>query len=392
MPPIEALQQAADLINKGSKVAILAGQGCLGAKQELLALAERAAAPIIKSLLGKAAVPDRSALTTGGIGLLGTSASQDAMDECDTLIILGCGMPYLEFYPKPGKARCVQIDIDASRIGLRYPVDVGLTGDCRSVITALLPLLQTKQDRAFLEKSQERMTAWRKLMEERGTRTDMPMKPQVVTHNLNLLLNDDAIVITDSGTITTWTARHVDMRGDMQFAVSGTLASMANGLPYAIGAACAFPERQIVCVIGDGGLSMLMAELVTLKKYAMNVTVVVIKNNVLGQIKWEQMVMEGNPEFGVELEPIDFAGVARACGIAAFSLVAPGEAENVLREALNVNGPALVEAVIDPNEPPLPGHIKTEQALKFAESLMRGEKDAGKIIKNVLKNQVREVL
>ena len=391
-PLQEDFREAADIINKGKKVAILAGRGCLGAQQEITDLAERVAGPIIKPLLGKAVVPDNSPYTTGGIGLLGTAPSQDAMEECDTLIIAGSSFPYQEFLPKPGQAKCVQIDVDPARIGLRYPADVGLAADCRSALTELLPMIERKSDRSFLEKAQSRMESWNKLMVERGTRTDFPMKPQVVTHNLNKLLADDAIVSSDSGTIATWSARYIEIRGTMQFSLSGLLATMANGLPYSIGAAVAYPGRQVVCIVGDGGLSMLMAELATLAKYKLNVKVVVIKNNVLGQIKWEQMVMDANPEFGVDLEPIDFVGIAKSCGIGGFKLDRAENAEAVLKEALSYPGPALVEAVVDPNEPAMPGKVTTEQAIHFAEALVRGDKNAGAIIKTVLKDQVREVI
>src|SRR6185437_14089577 len=202
---------------------------CLHAREEVLELAKTVAGPVIKPLLGKAVVPDKSPYTTGGIGLLGTAPSQDALQECDTLIIAGSSFPYLEFYPKPGKAKTIQIDIAPTRIGLRHPVDVPLIGSCRTVLRALLPLVKKKSDQSFLNKSQKRMESWNKLMEERGTRTDMPMKPQVVTYELNKLLNDDAIVSSDSGTIATWTARYIEMRGTMQFSLSGSLATMANG-------------------------------------------------------------------------------------------------------------------------------------------------------------------
>jgi pyruvate dehydrogenase (quinone) len=391
-PTTEALQNAAQLINDGSKVAILAGRGALNAGQEVLQLAETVGGPVIKPLLGKAVLPDRSPYTTGGIGLLGTAPSQEAMEECDTLIMIGTSFPYMDFYPKPGKARCVQIDLDPARIGLRHPVEVGLAGDAKAILKALLPLLKAKEDRKFLEKAQSRMKDWNQVLEKRGTRMDMPMKPQVVTHTLNRLLDDDAIVSSDSGTIATWAARYMEMRGDMKFSLSGSLATMANGLPYSIGAAIAFPGRQVVCVVGDGGLTMLMGELATLKKYKLPVKVIIIKNNVLGQIKWEQMVLDANPEFGVELEPIDFAKVAEACGVAGFTLENPGDAERILTEALRHDGPAVVQAVVDANEPPLPGKIKTEQALHFAEALVRGEKDRMKIIKTVLEDEVREVI
>ncbi|MGI9071092.1 MAG: thiamine pyrophosphate-dependent enzyme [Bryobacteraceae bacterium] len=392
VPPRESLEAAAKLINKGSKVAIMAGRGCLNAREEVLELAKTVAGPIIKPLLGKAVVPDRSPYTTGGIGLLGTAPSQDALQECDTLIIAGSSFPYIEFYPKPGKVKTVQIDIAATRIGLRCPVDVGLIGDCRTVLRALLPLLKRKSDDSFLKKSQKRMTSWNKLIEERGTRTDMPMKPQVVTHQLNKLLDSNAIVSSDSGTIATWSARYIDMRDDMQFSLSGSLATMANGLPYSIGAAVAYPDRQVVCVVGDGGLTMLMGEVATLVKYNLNVKVIVIKNNVLGMIKWEQMVLEGNPQFGVQLQPIDFAGFAMNCGAAGFTIERPEEAESVLRQALAHPGPAVIQAVVDPNEAPMPGQINTEQALKFSEALVKGQKEGWKIIKTVMEDKVREVV
>lgn len=392
LPPKDQLQEAAEIINRGKRVVIMAGRGCLGARAEVLELSEKAAAPIVKPLLGKAVVPDRDPHTTGGLGLLGTAPSQDAMEECDTLVILGSSFPYMEFLPKPEQAKCVQVDVDPARIGLRHPADVGIASDCKTALIALLPLIEHKKHRDFLTKSQRRMESWLKLMDERGTRTDSPMKPQVVTYHLNKLLANDAIVTSDSGTIATWTARYIDIRGDMQFSLSGLLATMANGLPYCIGAAVAYPGRQVVCVVGDGGLSMLMAELATLAKYKLNVKVIVVKNNVLGEIKWEQMVMGGRPEFGVDLEPIDFAGVARSCGIGGFTLDKAENAEAVLREAFNYPGPALVEAVVDPNEPPLPGKIKTEQAIHFAEALARGDKNAGKIIETVFKDKVREVV
>ncbi len=392
IPQQQLLQAAADIINQGSKVVVLAGQGCLGARDEVLEFAHRVSGIIVKPLLGKAVVPDSNPYTTGGIGLLGTAPSQDAMEECDTLVMAGTSFPYLDFYPKPGKVKCIQIDIDPARLGLRYTVDVGLVGDCKGVLQALLPLIQQKEDHSFLEKSQRRMNSWNELMKERGTRTDTPMKPQVVTYQLNKLLADDAIVTADSGTIATWAARYIEIRGDMKFSLSGTLATMANGLPYSVGAAVAYPGRQVVCIVGDGGLSMLLAELATLAKYNLNVKVIVIKNDVLGMIKWEQMVLEGNPQFGVQLQPINFSCIARDCGIAGFRLEDPNQAEAVLREAMQTPGPALVEAVVDPNEPPLPGRVNTEQALHFAEALARGQKDAMKIIASVLEDKVREVI
>ncbi len=392
LPSPALLQQAADLINRGDRVTILAGRGALHARAEVLELADKVAGPIVKPLLGKAVVPDDSLFTTGGIGLLGTAPSEDAMNECDTLVIVGSSFPYIEFYPKPGHAKVIQIEMNPARVGLRTPVDVGLVGDSRDVLRALMPYVNRKQDRKFLEKAQERMKDWNNLMHERGTRMDKPMKPQTVAYALNKVLEDNAIVSADSGTIATWAARYIQIRGDMQFSLSGNLATMANGLPYSIGAAVAYPGRQVIAFVGDGGLTMLMGELATLAKYNLPVKVIVIKNNVLGQIKWEQIVFNSNPQYGVELQPIDFAVVAQACGIAGYTLEEAGQAESVLREALAHPGPALVQAVVDPNEPPMPGNITAEQAKNFAKAIVKGQREGGKIIKDILEDKVREVI
>ncbi len=216
---------------------------------------------------------------------------------------------------------------------------MGLVGDCRSVIHALLPLIEYKKKRSFIELSRDRMNDWRDLMKERGTRHDMPMKPQVVTYALNRLLDDDAIVSADSGTIATWAARYIDIRRDMMFSLSGSLATMANGLPYSIGAAVAYPKRQVVCIVGDGGFTMLMGELATLVKHDLRVKVIIIKNNVLGMIKWEQMVLEGNPEYGVELQPIDFEAYAKACGAGGFTIEDPERRDRDFGAGAGPSGP-----------------------------------------------------
>ena len=392
LPPHAALRKAAGILNGGSRVAILAGRGCLPARKEILAMAEKLAAPIVKPLLGKAVVPDDSPYTTGGIGLLGTAPSQEVLEECDTLLIAGSSFPYLEFYPKPDQARAVQIDLDPSRIGLRYPVEVGLAGHCWDVLRALLPLIEQKADRTFLSTAQERMRKWNELMVVRGTREDLPLKPQVVAHALNEFLTDDAVICTDTGTVTTWAARHIMMRGNMEFSASGTLATMANALAYSIGAAVAFPGRQVVCFAGDGGFTMLMGELATIAKYRLPVKVIVIKNNVLGMIKWEQLAFEGNPQYGVQLHPIDFVAVAQACGVAGYTVDDPHLVKAVLSEAFLHAGPALVEAVVDPNEPPLPGKITTDQAWQFVKALAKGQKDRWDIVKTVVENKIREVV
>jgi pyruvate dehydrogenase (quinone)/pyruvate oxidase len=392
LPDEDDLKEAAQVLNEGKKVVILVGQGALGATDELEEVAEILAAPIVKALLGKAAVPDDSPYTTGSLGLLGTKPSQDAMEECDTLFMIGTSFPYIEFLPKPGQARGVQIDLNPTRIGLRYPVEVGLAGDSRLTLQKLLPLLHRNENRSSLAKAQESMREWWKLMEERGTRPDKPMNPQVVAWQLGNRLAPDAIVSADSGTAATWFARQIPARRGQKFSLSGNLATMANGLPYTIAAQVAYPGRQCVAFVGDGGFSMLMAEFATAVKYELPIKVVIIKNNTLGQIKWEQMVFLGNPEYGCDLHPIDFAAFARACGGTGYTVEDPADCGWVLDEALATPGPVIVEAVVDPLVPPMPAKITLEQATKFAESLARGEPNRSKIAWTVLADKVRELV
>ena len=392
LPAEDQLASAAEVLNAGKKVAILAGRGALRATDELEQAADRLAAPIVKALLGKAAVPDDSPYTTGSIGLLGTKPSQEALEECDTLLMVGTSFPYIEFLPKPGQARGVQIELDPMRIGLRYPVEVGLVGDSARTLQALLPLLTRKAERSFLETAQQRMKGWRELMDERAARTDSPMKPQVLAHELGRRLDAGAIVSCDSGTIATWWARHIPARRGQMHSLSGNLATMAAGLPYAIAAQVAYPDRQVVAFVGDGGFSMLMAEIATCVKYELPVKIVIVKNDTLGQIKWEQIVFLGNPEYGCELQPIDFALFARACGATGFTIDNPADCGRMIEEALATPGPVVVQGVVDPFEPPLPAKVTLDQAAKFAKSLLRGEPNSQKIALTVLGERIRELV
>ena len=392
LPAENDIVRAATVLNAGKKIAILCGQGALHATDELEEVAERLGAPIIKALLGKAAVPDMSPYTTGGIGLLGTKPSQEALEECDTLLMVGTSFPYIEFLPKPGAARGVQIDLDPARIGLRYPVEVGLIGDSRRGLRALLPHLQRNENRSFLDHAQAGTKEWWKLMEERGSSQDRPMKPQVVAWELGKRLSDTAIVSSDSGTIATWFARQIPAKRGQMYSLSGNLATMANGLPYAIAAQIAYPERQCIAFVGDGGFSMLMAEFATAVKYQLPIKVIIIKNNTLGMIKWEQMVFLGNPEFGCELQPIDFVAFAKACGGTGMAIEDPVHCGRILDRALATPGPVIVEAIVDPFTPPMPAKITLDQAKKFAESLARGEPNRSKIAWTVLSDKVRELI
>jgi pyruvate dehydrogenase (quinone) len=392
LPAPEDLEKGAAILNAGQKVVILAGQGALHAGPELEQTAELLGAPIVKALLGKAAVPDDSPYTTGCIGLLGTAPSEDAMSHCDTLLMVGTSFPYIEYFPKPGKARAVQIDLDPVRIGLRYPVEVGLIGDSRNTLRALLPLLRRNENREFLQSAQSGMKNWNELMASRAADMSMPMKPQVIAHELGERLPANAIVTSDSGTITFYWARHIPAKRGQMHSCSGNLASMACALPYAISAQIAWPDRPVFAFIGDGGLTMLMGELATCVKYNLPVRIVVVKNNSLAQIKWEQMVFLGNPEYACDLQPVDFAAVARGFGMASFTIDDPNRCGATLDQALAVNGPVLIEAVVDPNTPPMPAKVKPEQALHLVEALARGTRDASVILKEIAGQRIREIV
>ncbi len=389
-PTEEALKQAADILNAGKKIAILAGHGALHAGPELVQVAELLGAPIVKSLLGKSVVEDDNPYTTGGLGLLGTGPSQDVMEQCDTLFLIGTSFPYARYLPKPGQARGVQIDIDHTRIGLRYPVEVGLVGDTKPTLQALLPLLQRNENRSFLEKAQKGMKDWNEFMKRQGERMDVPMKPQVVAHVLNELAAPDAIITGDSGTNTTWIARNFSIKKEQMFSCSGNLATMAPGLPYAIGAQVAYPGRQVIAFVGDGAFTMLMGEMITAVKYNLPIKVIIIKNDYLGQIKWEQIVFLGNPEYGVELQPADFAAWARACGAEGYRVGEPSNVRQVMQEFLSSPKPAVLEALVDPNEPPMPGKIKPEQAKKFARALIRGQPEGPRIALTAFRDKLNE--
>lgn len=391
-PCQEDLLQAADILNNAKKPVILCGAGALGAQEELTSVAEIIGAPVIKALLGKAVIPDEHPYSLGGLGFLGTAPAENAMSECDVLLMVGTSFPYLEYYPKPGQAIGIQIEHNAGRMGIRYPVDVGLLGDSKLTLQMLRPMLNYKKDRRFLTSLQDEMKSWWETMEDRETRKDVPMKPQVVARAISDLADDDAIISTDSGTITTWVARHHKIKKNQMFSCSGNLATMAPALPYSIAAKVAYPDRQSIAFVGDGGLTMLMGELATAVKYNLPVKIVVIKNNVLGQIKWEQIVFLGNPEYVVDLQPIDFVKVAEACGAAGYHVDRPEDVYDTIKRAFESDGPALVEAVVDPNEPPMPPKIKPKQAAKFSEALLRGQPSGPRIALTIFRDKVDELI
>lgn len=392
MPNPGILSKAAGILNAGERVVLLVGQGALGAGAEVEAISERLGAPIVKALLGKAVVPDDHPNNLGGLGMLGTEPATDAMEQADTLLMVGTSFPYIDYLPKPDQARGIQIDLLPERIGLRFPVEAGLVGDAKATLAALLPLLEQKRGGSFLSSRQQAMKSWMDLLRERSTRTDKPVKPQVVAAAVSAELKDDAIISVDSGTNTVWAARYLQLRRGMKFSLSGTLASMACGLPYAIAAQIAYPDRQCIAFVGDGGFSMLMAEFATAVQYNLPIKVVIIKNNTLGMIRWEQLAFLGNPEYGVEFTPIDFAGFAVSCGGIGYSIHEPTEVKPIISQAMAENKPTIIEAYVDPFEPPMPPKTELEFVSNLAESFAKGQPYASRIGLTLFRNRVHDTL
>ncbi|MDP9841433.1 thiamine pyrophosphate-dependent enzyme [Streptosporangium lutulentum] len=392
IPRHEDLQAAAEVLNAGERVAILAGAGALHARQEVLAVADVLGAPVIKTLPGKAVIPDDSPYAVGGIGLLGTKPGEDLVEDCDTLFMIGTNFPYTKHLPEPGGTRVVQIEADPARAGVRIPTRVPMIGDAREGLAALLPLLRRNEDRAHLEKYQKAMNHWREDMAALESPKRDPIAPQYLMSRINHLAADDAILTCDSGTIATWAARHWTIRGDRGFYLSGNLATMAPGLPYAIAMQLAFPGRQVIAFVGDGGFAMLMAEFLTAARYRLPITVVVNNNGSLGQILWEQMVL-GYPEHGVRFgEPAsDFSAWARSCGAYGRKVTSPGDVDEAVRQALEHDGPALVDVDVNPNEPPMPGKVSYEQAKKFVEAFLRGQPHKVAIATTLFKDKISQL-
>jgi pyruvate dehydrogenase (quinone)/pyruvate oxidase len=413
LPNKRLIEKAAQILNRGNKIVILAGQGALNASKEILAVAEKLNAPIIKALLGKAVVPDDHPLSLGGIGMLGTDPSSDAMKETDTLLMIGTSFPYMEYLPKPGQATGIQIDIKPEKIGLRYPIEIGLVGDSKTVLSELLPLLNNRIDTnndviknvykdnkkdisnislQFLQSMQKSMTKWNKIMKEQSNRYDNPIKPQVIANAVSDELKDNAIVSVDSGNNTVWAARFLKMRDGMKFSVSGTLATMACGLSYAIAAKIAFPDRQSIAFVGDGGFTMLMGEFATAVQYKLPIKIIILKNNLLGMIRWEQIAFLGNPEYAVEFTPIDYAKFAEACGGKGYTIKKIEEVKSIIKLAMREEDelPTIVEAYVDPYELPLPPKVNMEFPSKIAESFERGQPYIQEIKKTLSMDHIPE--
>ncbi|TQS44063.1 thiamine pyrophosphate-dependent enzyme [Cryptosporangium phraense] len=368
------LKAAAEVLNAAAKPAILAGAGALHARAEVLAVADALGAPVIKTLPGKAVIPDDSEYAVGGIGLLGTRPGEELVEDCDTLLMVGTNFPYTKHLPEPGKVRVVQIEADPMRAGARLPTEVPMIGDAAEGLAALLPLLSRREDRGHLEKYRRKMDSWREDMAALENPERSPIAPQYAVGVIDDLATDDAILTCDSGTVATWAARHWTIRDRREFYLSGNLATMAVGLPYANALQHAYPGRQVIAYVGDGGFAMLMAEFLTAVQHRLPVKVVINNNNALGQILWEQMIL-GFPEHGVRYPRPegDFAAWASACGGYGRKVTAGSDLREAVAEAFAFDGPALVDVDVNPDEPPLPGKVGYEQASKFAQAWLKGQ-------------------
>ncbi|HMI70364.1 MAG TPA: thiamine pyrophosphate-requiring protein, partial [Solirubrobacteraceae bacterium] len=396
-PGDDELRRAAEVLNAGSKVAILVGQGARHATDEVIEVAELLGAGVAKALNGRAALPDDLPFVTGAIGLLGTKPSDDMMDGCDTLLMVGTSFPYSEWLPEPGKARAVQIDVDAGRLGIRYPVDVAMVGDARETLRALIPLLTRKDDRSWREEIEQGVASWWRLLDERAHVEAQPINPQLVFHELSLRLPDRAILLADSGSATNWWARHLRLRRGMDAALSGTLATMCPAVPYALAAKLAFPQRPVVACLGDGAMQMIgINGLIDLARYRDRwsgpLVVLVLNNGDLNQVTWEQRVLAGDAklETSQDLPAFDFAAYARQLGLEGLRVEAPGEVGPAWDRALAADGPVLLDVVTDPEVPPLPPHIRMEHAKGMASSLFHGDPEAARVVRQTMREKLKE--
>jgi pyruvate dehydrogenase (quinone) len=391
-PDPAQVRAAADVLNRGEKIALLAGVGALHAREEVVQVADALGAPIVKTLPGKAVVPDDHPLTTGGLGLLGTKPSENLMEDCDTLLMVGTAFPYTKHLPGPDQARVVQIDLDPTAVGLRLPVDAPVVADAKSALRELLPQLHRRPDRPFLEKYQHAMDDWRASMRALEDADRDPIAPQYLMHCIDEAATGDAILTCDSGTIATWAARHWTIHDAREFYLSGNLATMAPGLPYAIAMQHAFPGRQVIAFVGDGGFAMLMAEFLTAVRNQLPIKVVVNNNNAYGQILWEQIVL-GYPEYAVrQKEPeADFAAWARACGAYGVKVKNPADVANAITELFAYDGPGIVDCDVNPNEPPMPGKVTYEQAKSFTEAFLRGQPHKMATLTTIARDKISEL-
>jgi pyruvate dehydrogenase (quinone) len=394
------LVRAAEILNEGKKVAMLVGQGAHGATEEVLEVADKLGAGIAKALLGKDAVPDDVPHVTGSIGLLGTKPSYDMMTDCDTLLMVGSSFPYGQFLPEWGQARGVQIDLSGIMIGIRYPFESLLVGDSKETLAALLPMLQRKEDRSWQESIVENVKRWWEIVEARAMNDASPLNPQRVFYELSKRLPENCIIAADSGSAANWYARDIKIRRGMRCSLSGTLATMGPGVPYAIAAKFAYPDRVPLALVGDGAFQMNgMNEMLTIARYWKEwkdprLIVLVLNNQDLNQVTWEQRAMEGDPKFEASqwIPDFDYAGFASMLGFKGLRVDNPDHVEAAWDEAFAADRPVILEAVVDPNVPPLPPHVEWQQAKKLMKAIMHGDPDARAVIKEGFKGKIEEFL
>lgn len=400
VPADADLERAAEVLNAGEKVAVLIGQGARGARAEVERLADVLGAGVAKALLGKDALPDDLPYVTGSIGLLGTRPSWELMQECDTLLVIGSSFPYTQFLPELDQARAVQIDIDPHMIGLRYPFEVNLVGDAREALQRLLPRLHRKESRAWREKVEKDVVRWWEVMERRAAVDADPINPEYVVHSLDALLPDDAVITADSGSAANWYARHLRLRGRMRGSLSGTLATMGPGVPYAIGAKFAHPDRPAIALVGDGAMQMNgMMEMVTAAKYWREwsdprLIVAVLNNRDLNQVTWEMRALTGAPQFeeSQHLPDVPYADIAERIGLEGVRVEKPKHVESAWKQALAAERPFVIDFRTDPAVPPIPPHASLDQIQAAASAIAHGDSDRGAMIKQGLKAKVQEFL
>jgi pyruvate dehydrogenase (quinone) len=398
--PESQIHQAADILNSGSRVAMLIGQGARSAAEEVMEVADLLGAGVAKALLGKDALSDELPYVTGSIGLLGTRPSYEMMMDCDTLLTVGSSFPYTQFMPPFGQARGVQIDLDPRMIGMRYPYEVNLVGDAQATLKTLIPLLHRKTDQGWREGIESKVARWWEVMERRAETSAAPINPQQVFADLSPLLPDTAILASDSGSSANWYARHIKMRGDMRGSLSGNLATMGPGLPYAIGAKFGHPDRVPVALVGDGAMQMNgINELITIKHYWREwsdprLVVGVLHNDDLNQVTWEMRAMAGSPEFlpSQHLPDFPYAAYAESLGLVGIRVDRPEMVTEAWQTALAADRPAVVEFLTDASVPPIPPHATWEQIENSAEAIIRGDSDSWGVIKEGVKTKVQEFL
>lgn len=399
--PAEAdLRRAAEVLNSGKKVAMLIGQGAADASAEVREVADLLGAGVAKALLGKAVLPDDLPWVTGSIGLLGTKPSWDMMGDCDTLLMVGSSFPYSEFLPKEGQARGVQVDIDGTMIGLRYPMEVNLVGDSRRTLRALIPMLERKEDRSWREGIEKGVADWWKEMDARAHQPADPINPQLVFWELSKRLPDHSIISADSGSAANWYARDVQLRDGMMASLSGTLATMGPGVPYAVAAKFTHPDRPAIALVGDGAMQMNgMNELITVAKYWKEwedprLVVLVLRNRDLNQVTWEQRALEGDPKFEASQEVPDFpfARYAEMLGLGGAVVERPDQIGEAWDRAFAADRPFVVDAITDPNVPPLPPHITIEQAKNFMFAVAKGDPDSYEVIEQSARDKLAQLI